>query len=223
MASPVTSTSDNPFAAFASNAKAAAAEASDSGQDRFMTLLVAQMQNQDPLNPLDNAQVTTQLAQINTVKGIDQLNQTLQKMLGNSDSAQMLQAATIVGRTALVAGSTLELGSDGARGGFELKQSAENVAVSIVDASGRVVHRADLGPTAAGLHGFAWDGKTDAGTAAAAGQYSFKVSALTGGKTVAVDTLSAAVVDGITPGQGGLNVQARGIGAVPIAQVRQIM
>ncbi len=215
----------NPFTALSASAGGAAGGAESSGgatQDRFMTLLIAQMKNQDPLNPMDNAQVTSQLAQIDTVKGIDQLNQTLQKLVGNSDSAQAVQAAGLVGHTALVAGKSIELTAEGGMGGFELGQPAEDVNVTITDPSGQIVHRASLGALPSGVHSFAWDGKTDAGVAASPGAYSFSVSALSGGKTTGVDALAALRIDGVRPGQGAPTLQMRGVGTVQMNQIKQI-
>lgn len=218
----------------------AADAAANASQDRFMTLLVAQMKNQDPLNPMDNAQVTSQIAQINTVKGIDQLNQTVQKLLGNADAAQSMQAAALIGHTALVAGKSIELigaggvnGADGVNGtggasgtgGFSLAGAAEEVTVTISAASGQVVHRAQLGGLGAGLHHFTWDGKTGAGAAAQPGAYTFAVTARSGGSNAAAaETLSALRIDGVTPGAagaGGPALQLRGAPPVQINQVRQ--
>ena len=213
----------NRFSAFSSTAAAAPTSVSDATEDRFMKLLIAQMKNQDPLNPADNAQLTSQLAQIDTARGMTQLNQTLEKMLGNSDSTQSLQAAALVGRKVLSPGNTLELGANGAMGGFELKQSADNVTINVTDGSGRLVHRADLGVTAAGLHRFAWDGKTDAGVAAQPGAFTFSISALTGGKSGAVDGLRLSRVEGVTPGSGGGTLQLSGGIAVPLTQIKQIL
>ena len=78
-------------------------------QDRFLKLLVAQMQNQDPMNPLDNAQVTSQMAQINTVSGIDKLNTTVAGLNGQLVQLQALQGATLVGRDVTVAGNRLSV------------------------------------------------------------------------------------------------------------------
>ena len=87
--------------------KNTAKSAADDVQDRFLKLLVTQMKNQDPLNPLDNAQVTTQLAQISTVNGIEKLNATIEAMASSFTSGQSLQAATMIGKDVLVPGSTL--------------------------------------------------------------------------------------------------------------------
>ena len=77
--------------------------------DRFLKLLVTQMRNQDPLNPLDNAQVTTQMAQISTVTGVDKLNAGIEKLSQSLLSAQSLQSAGVIGHQVLAAGSTLSL------------------------------------------------------------------------------------------------------------------
>ena len=73
--------------------------------DRFLKLLVTQMQNQDPLNPMDNAQVTTQLAQISTVSGVDKLNTSINQMSSLLLQSQTLQGAGLVGKDVLIAGS----------------------------------------------------------------------------------------------------------------------
>src|SRR5690242_16113229 len=78
-------------------------------QNQFLKLLTTQLQNQDPLNPMDNAQVTTQLAQISTVEGVQQLNSTLQTMLSNTNNSQAMQAASLVGHAVLVPGSSIAM------------------------------------------------------------------------------------------------------------------
>ena len=217
----------NPFAVLSGAGGNAANPAATSGanQDRFMTLLVAQMKNQDPLNPMDNAQVTSQIAQIDTVKGIAQLNQTVQKLLGNADAAQALQAAALLGRTALVDGKSIELGAAGALGGFDLTTPADDVRVTITSPAGQVVHQVSLGAMSGGIHSFAWDGKTDAGARAAPGAYTFSVSALSGGKSSAAASLAALPIEGVTPGAAGTagtTLQLRGGGSVQMNQIRQL-
>ena len=73
-------------------------------------MLTTQLKNQDPLNPLDNAQVTSQLAQISTVDGIERLNQTLTSMMDGMLSSETMQAAALVGRSVLVPGQHMTLG-----------------------------------------------------------------------------------------------------------------
>ncbi len=220
--------SANPFATLASGGTGTtgnATSASSASQDRFMTLLVAQMKNQDPLNPMDNAQVTSQIAQIDTVKGIAQLNETVQKLLGNTDAAQSLQATALLGHTALVEGKSIELTATGAAGGFDLTSPADDVKVTITSPAGQVVHQASLGAMTAGIHSFAWDGKSDAGAAATRGAYTFSVSALAGGKSSAAASLAALRIEGVTPGTAGASgtsLQLRGGGTVQMNQIRQL-
>ena len=81
-------------------------------QDRFLKLLVAQLNNQDPMNPLDNAQMTSQIAQINTVTGIEQLNSTVKGMVSQFASQQLLQGSAMVGRQVLVEGDSMAINAE---------------------------------------------------------------------------------------------------------------
>lgn len=113
-------------------------------QDRFLTLLVAQMKNQDPMNPMENAQLTTQIAQIQTVTGIDQLNVSIDKLGTQFGQGQAINAVGLVGRTVNLEGNRLLMGTDGAQGAFELSGAADRIEVEITTAAG------------AGRHVFNW-------------------------------------------------------------------
>jgi flagellar basal-body rod modification protein FlgD len=195
----------------------------DATEDRFLALLVSQLKNQDPLNPLQNSEVTSQLAQINTVKGIEKLNETVTSLLGQMDSGQSLQAAALVGRRVLVPGSALQLAGGEASAGFSLAAKADAVTVTVKDANGAVLHRADLGTQASGLHMFTWDGMTDAGQAAVPGLYSFEITATAGGKATGAEALSVGRVDGVVPGKDGISLNLGGLPSAAFAQVRQIL
>jgi len=193
-------------------------------QDRFLKLLVTQMKNQDPLNPMDNAQVTSQLAQINTVNGIQQLNTTMQNMSASFMSAQSLQSAALIGRTVITDGNTLALVSGGqVAGGAQLAQPADSVKVNIVAGNGSIVRQIELGPQRAGLAGFQWDGLDNAGANVASGNYSFQVAATSGGQKVDATTVRAGTVSGVTLGSDGLRVTVGGIGDIQMQQIRNIM
>jgi flagellar basal-body rod modification protein FlgD len=193
------------------------------GEDRFLTLLVAQMKNQDPLNPLDNAQVTTQMAQISTVSGIERLNATLKALAAGLGETQSLQAAALIGRDVLVRGDALELANGTATGGFEIAEAADRVVVRITDAKGSEVHRAELGAQAAGVHSITWDGRDDAGVPAPAGSYRVHASATRSGKDVEVTTLAAARVLAVTRDGQGTNLELSGLGRRRYAEIRQIL
>jgi flagellar basal-body rod modification protein FlgD len=133
-------------------------QANDIGSaDRFLKLLVAQMQNQDPLNPLDNAQVTSQMAQINTVTGIEKLNATMGGLNRSMVQMQALQGASLVGRDVTLEGNRLAMSGGLGLGGFELSSTADRVLVEVLDPVGRVVDTLDLGTQGAGRHGFQWE------------------------------------------------------------------
>lgn len=192
-------------------------------QDRFMTLLVTQMRNQDPLNPLDNAQVTSQLAQLSTVTGIDKLNATLQALQGSYQTSQSMQAASMIGHGVLTAGSSINLAGGKSVFGVELESAADSVAVTIRNSSGTAVRTMDLGAQAAGIVPITWDGKTDGKTTADDGQYSFEVTALRGTSKVTTTGLSFGEVVSVTTGSGGVKINATGLGAVNFSDVKQIL
>ena len=100
-----------------SPASSAAADATMTS-DRFLKLLVAQMKNQDPLNPMDNAQVTSQMAQINTVTGIDKLNSTVAGLSAQFMQMQAMQGASLVGHDVIVAGNKLDVDAPSAVGSW---------------------------------------------------------------------------------------------------------
>jgi len=191
-------------------------------EDRFLKMLVAQLKNQDPLNPMDNAEVTSQMAQISTVSGVQQLNTTLQAMSGQINAAQPLQAASVVGRQVLVSGSSLQLAGDAAIGGFSLEQPVDQLTIIIRDASGAILHQADLGPQQSGMHNFEWDGIADNGQRAVNGMYSFSAIGTAAGKKVDAQLLSFARVDGVNAGVGELTLNLGGYGNVKLSEVRQI-
>ncbi len=197
--------------------------ASSAAQDRFLTLLVTQLKNQDPLSPMDNAQITSQMAQISTVSGIDQLNTTLQSMATSFSAGQSLQATSMIGHNVLAPASAMTLQDGSAIGGAELSQAADDVVVSIRDSSGLQLHQVHLGAQAAGVMGFQWDGVTDSGATAAAGSYSFTVAATQGGKKVDATTLAGGQVSSVTTGKNGVTLNVNGIGQVTLADVKQVM
>jgi flagellar basal-body rod modification protein FlgD len=198
------------------------ATATSSAQDRFLKLLTTQLQNQDPLNPLDNAQMTSQLAQISTVDGITQLNASLQTLLTNANASQSLQAAALVGHGVLVPGSGLTLSQGTALGGFDLSGPADTVTATIKDASGVTVRTLHLGAMPAGTNTFSWDGKTDKGTAAADGAYTVSFSATQAGSPVTAAALQVGVVSSVMNSSQGVSLNVGGLGSFQMSAVTEI-
>ena len=195
-------------------------------EDRFLKLLVAQMNNQDPLNPLDNAQVTSQLAQINTVRGIEKLNDQMAKLASASGVNSPLDAIGLIGRKVLAPGSGFERAADttgATRLGFELAGAADSVQIDIVDAAGATVFSKTLSGTAAGQQVFDWNGMDNQGKAAAAGSYQLKVSAASAGNAVKTTTMTPAQVLGVSEGADGVQVELAGRPAMAASAVRTVL
>ncbi|MFZ6817588.1 flagellar hook assembly protein FlgD [Undibacterium sp. Ji22W] len=191
-------------------------------QDRFMTLLVTQMKNQDPLNPLDNAQITSQLAQLSTVTGIDKLNETMAAMSGSFKSSQNLQAASMIGHGVVVPGSNVELKDGKSVLGFDLPQNADKIQVMIRDESGALVKTLNFNNMTSGFNSVSWDGKNESGTVAANGNYNFEVSASAADTKLTVTPLSFGLVTSVSFGSQGTMLSISNAGDVAMSDVKQI-
>ena len=177
---------------------ASSASSTEDMQNRFLTLLVAQLENQDPLNPLENTELTSQLAQMSTVQGIEQLNTALSSLVNSLADTQAVQASALIGNTVLVPGSNMTLSEGSAYGGVNLAAPAEQVTVSIIDSTGKVVQTQTLGAQEAGNVLFSWDGATSSGTTAGDGAYTFKVAATSGTSAVTAEALQLGTVSALT-------------------------
>lgn len=201
-------------------------DSAESTEDRFLKLLVAQMRNQDPLNPLDNAQVTTQMAQISTVRGVETLNQSMTRLLEQMGQTSPLDALGMIGRQVLAAGDSFERLSEteGAmRAGFELGAAADEVQVRVLNAEGEVMYTRTWGKTAAGMQLFEWNGKDAEGKDAPAGTYRIEVSATAGGAAVDASALAPIRVLGISPGSDGVRIELAGQRTVAAQDIKAIL
>jgi flagellar basal-body rod modification protein FlgD len=192
-------------------------------QDRFMTLLITQMQNQDPLNPMDNSQMTSQLAQLSTVTGIDKVNSTLQSLIGTSQNGQAMQAAALIGNGILAPGSQMGLSEKQALFGVEFPQDVDSAKVVIKDSSGNVVQTLDVGAQKAGTIPLLWDGKMADGGDAPDGNYSFEVQASLSGNKVDTQALQFGLVTTVSMGADGVKLNVPGLGAIDFSDIRQIL
>ncbi|MEQ1816090.1 MAG: flagellar hook assembly protein FlgD [Nitrosomonas sp.] len=197
-------------------------------QDRFLKLLVTQMKNQDPLKPLDNAEVTSQLAQISTVSGIDKLNTTLQLLSSDYEDSQSIEATAMIGHNAFVPGQSISLEKEVAIAGIELAQPVDEIKVTISDKNGIAIRNIehlkieDLKGWPAGISTIGWDGKTDSGATAVEGEYTFAVSAKQGGEEIKVNTLSLGSVNSISNGEQGTLLDMGKLGLVSLSDIKQV-
>ena len=136
-----------------------ASQSAEDQSNRFLKLLVAQMSNQDPLNPMDSAQVTSQMAQISTVQGVQTLNKTVSGLDTQFTQLQTMQGAALVGHDVATDGNSLRVDPDSHQGdgGFELDSPATSVSVDILNPAGTTVGTVKLGPQGAGSHAFDFD------------------------------------------------------------------
>ncbi len=193
-------------------------------QNNFLTLLVAQLKNQDPTNPMDNSQLTSQLAQISTVSGIEKLNTTLGAISGQIDDSQQLQTATLVGHGVMIPGQTVLAGNGSTSPfGIELEQAAEKVTAVITDSSGIAVRTLDLDKQSAGVHTFSWDGTQTDGTPVPDGAYTVNITATTNNAQQVVQPLNFALVQGITRTDSGSALDLGTYGTITLDKVRQII
>ena len=190
-------------------------------QERFLKLLVAQINNQDPLNPMDNAQMTSQMAQINTVSGIAQVNETLQNISGQFTSMQALQATALVGHDVLTPGTTLarDTATGLAGSAFDLGGTASAVKIEILSPTGTVLDTIQTGAMAPGRHSFSWD-------ASATGNYTslnYRITAVNGQQNVAVTPYSTERVLAVGVVNGAVSVDLQSGRSVPYANITAVL
>ena len=177
-------TVSNATAAASGTLSSAGTSAKDQS-DRFLKLLVAQLNNQDPMNPMDNSQMTSQIAQINTVSGIQQLNDSIQSMANQYTSMQVMQGAAMIGHQVLASGNTMSVNAGVGTAAVNLDADASSVKVQVLTAGGQIVDQFDMGSQTAGTHNIQWDASKYTGS----GTLTFSVTAKQGTAPVSSTTM----------------------------------
>lgn len=193
------------------------------GKNEFLNLLVAQLNNQDPLSPQSNGEFIAQLAQFSQVEGIEKLNASMGSLLSGYQSSQALQASSLVGRKVIVpTEKALVDTSESFKASLVLPTSSSNVYVNVYDKTGAVVNRINMGEQAAGNVSFIWDGKDASGNLLPPGTYKFEAQATYQGETKGLYTMLPANVDSVVLGGSELMLNLAGLGSVPLSQVQVI-
>ena len=172
----------------------------------FLKMLTVQLQNQDPMNPMDNAAMTSQLAALNQVDGINKLNTSVTALVAQMQSANFMNLSSSVGKIALAEGSQVYYSGHEVGMSAKLDAPAESLKAVIRDGSGQIVNQFDFGPTPAGMNDFIWDGGDDAGKQVMAGMYTLELTATNAqGKTTSPASYVGAMVASI--GQEGSDMK----------------
>ncbi|MEE9494041.1 MAG: flagellar hook assembly protein FlgD [Gammaproteobacteria bacterium] len=197
---------------------------SDLGQDDFMELMTAQLENQDPMKPMENGDFLAQIAQFSTVNGITELNDSFKTFSDSLVSSQALQASNLVGRSVLTQTDIVALENGGTvKGSIEVPAASNQVSVSFIDQTGNTVRSLELGTQAAGSTSFTWDGLMDNGEFAPAGQYLIQAEASFNGRREGLNTLTTTEVQSVTLNRtGGLTLDLKGGSQVDFSDVKQI-
>ena len=197
---------------------------SDLGKNQFMELMIAQMENQSPLDPQDNGEFISQLANFSSLEEMQKLTSQVESFSTQYQSSQALQASAMVGRTVLVPGTESPMDSNGGISGLaDLEASTGSLMVSIFNGSGELVDQVDLGQQLAGSVPFSWDGTNSKGEAMPFDKYTIKAEASGDDGSSQVTTLLSANVSSVSIAKtGAISLNLPGVGAVPLEDVREI-
>lgn len=198
--------------------------AKELGQEEFLELMTAQLENQDPMKPMDNGEFLGQMAQFSTVTGIEEMQKSLDNLAATYANGQTLQSTQLVGQEVLIESNAMELSDTGVTGGsFELDSTSEDVLVNIADANGTVVRQISLGSHDAGRHPFSWDGMNDRGERMPPGTYQAEVTARQGDEFNAASVLTTRIVDSVEfGGNGQTSLNTKQGDVLSLADIRQI-
>ncbi|GAA5785869.1 flagellar hook assembly protein FlgD [Chitiniphilus shinanonensis] len=194
-------------------------------QETFLKLLVKQLQSQDPMNPMDNAQMTSQIAQINTVTGIEKLNEAMTNLLSAYGSSQSMQAAALIGKQVMAPQSSFEFDPEKKlEAGVTVPSDVSQVAVAIINKDGKVVDEMSGSVKPGEFLPFEWDGSLSDGTKAEAGTYYIVAKGINGeGKEVALTVNGWQQVKSVEFAKDGVQVNLASGSKVGFDTIQQVM
>ncbi|MEP1214073.1 MAG: flagellar hook assembly protein FlgD [Marinobacter sp.] len=194
------------------------------GKNEFMELMIAQLKNQNPLEPQDNGEFISQLAQFSSLEEMQGLSGSVDDVANQFRSTQALQASAMVGRTVLAPSSIGILGADGEiSGNVEVPASTSGLRISIENEAGERVRQIDMGSQQAGVTGFSWDGKDGNGNSLPPGPYKVVAEASYPDGPEQLRTMMSANVDSVSLGKGGnITLNLAGMGSIALSDVEQI-
>lgn len=194
------------------------------GQKEFLKLMTAQMNNQDPMKPMEDGEFFSQIAQFSSVSGIQELQGSFAQVASALQSNQALQASTMVGRTVMIPSNEAVFdGQTPVSGKVGVASATSGLTINIYDKSGQLVRSQQMGSQSAGVVDFSWDGRNDDGEPIGAGDYAIEAIAQTGGESIELGTLLAEKVESVTLGNEGVTLDLASNRSVPLSGVKQVM
>lgn len=198
----------------------------DLAMEDFLSLMTTQLQNQDPLKPMENGDFLGQIASFGTVSGIEELRNQFESLSNSMQSDQALQGSSLVGRSVLVPSAIgMMNGETGLQGQINVDEPVQDLKVQIYSESGSLVKTMDMG-AASGATNFGWDGLDDNGEPMPAGPYQFRATGTVNGENTSFSTSTLAQVNSVLVdgrGSDGLTMNLAGIGSVPFKEVQEII
>ncbi|HAO92539.1 MAG TPA: flagellar biosynthesis protein FlgD [Deltaproteobacteria bacterium] len=182
------------------------------GKDDFLLLLVTQLQNQDPLNPTDNTEFVSQLAQFSSLEGIKNMEETMGTVADGISDMQKWSLSDLIDNTVKFESSSFDFSGEPVSIEYSLGSNAESANVSIYDASGNLIKSVDAGALNSGTYELQWDGTDAAGAVAASGTYTINITAVdSSGASVDTSTYVSGKVTSVTYGSDGAEINAGNI------------
>jgi flagellar basal-body rod modification protein FlgD len=201
----------------------ARAQEDELGKTAFLELMIAQIKNQDPLEPAKNEAFIAQLAQFSSLEGIQNMNESMEDLVTSMRAGLTMDAAGLVGRNVLVPTNQTRLNTEGGLGGtIAVSEPAANLTVEITTTAGDVVKRFDLGSQASGPMRFAWDGISESGEQVPFGVYRVNAFAEVDGLRTEFEVNLPEQVVSVSIEEGGLVANLAGGTSVPAVQIKEI-
>ncbi|RZD16218.1 MAG: hypothetical protein EVJ46_08515 [Candidatus Acididesulfobacter guangdongensis] len=194
-------------------------------ESSFMTLMVKELQNQNPLEPMSNTSFISELAQFNSMNELSTMNTSIKGLVSSENQAAMGSAVNLVGHTVQANGNSLQYGGSGTAAlDYSLPQSSSSTSLDVYNSSGNLVYNTNLGAETAGNQSYNWNGMTNAGTQAPEGDYSFSINAAnSSGTSITAQTMTGGTVTGITSSKSGaVELELNNGSTVPLSSVQGI-
>lgn len=201
-----------------------ASKSNELGKDAFMELMLAQLKNQNPLEPQDNGDFIAQLAQFSSLEEMQNLSGRVDDVVGQFRSSQALQASAMVGKSVLAPSQVGILGAEGeVTGTIQVPASTGGLSLSVMNQSGELVRQIDMGSSQAGVVSFQWDGQDGNGNNLPPGPYTIVANGSYPSGMEQLPTMVSANVDSVSLGKNGsITLNLAGMGSIPLSEVQQV-